>query len=346
MKIAIDCLGADNSPLANIDGALRALEDHGDLSVVLLGDEAEIKKVLDKSGADLKRIEIIHAPDVITGEDKPTDAIRLKGDSSMIRAIRLLREDERVGALVSLGATGALVAAATLRIGRIRGVRRPAFCPILPTVTGSLVGVCDSGANVDIIPEQIREFALLGSAYLECCYNIERPRVALLNIGTESEKGDELRRTAYELLNSAPEINFVGNMESRDLLTGKYDLVVCDGFSGNVLVKTTEGTALELLKMLKKKIGEKKRYMAGAAMMKDMFVEIKEFMNYQNYGGSVLLGTVKTIVKGHGSSDARAVAVCVDQAYRMASSDMNERISTGISAFAERDTQKETNDNV
>ena len=340
MKIAIDCLGGDHSPRANIEGAMRALEAHSDLSLVLLGDEKTIKAELDALGADGGRVEIIHAPDVITGEDKPTDAIRLKADSSMIRAIRLLREDESVCALVSLGATGALVAASTLRIGRIRGIRRPAFCPILPTVTGGIVGVCDSGANVDIIPEQLLEFALLGSTYLECCYGVDRPRVALLNIGTESEKGDELRRAAYEMLSETPEINFVGNMESRDLLAGKYDLVVCDGFSGNVLVKTTEGTALELLKMLKRKIGEKKRYMAGAAMMKDMFADIKEFMNYQNYGGSVLLGTVKTIVKGHGASDAKAVAVCVDQAYRMAASDMNERVAAGISAFAERKKEK------
>ena len=346
MKIAIDCQGGDHSPRANIEGALRVLETHSDLELVLLGDEQSISAELDSLGVSRSRIEVIHAPDVITGEDKPTDAIRLKPDSSMIRALRLLREDDSVGALVSLGATGALVAAATLRIGRIRGIRRPAFCPILPTVKGGIVGVCDSGANVDIIPEQLREFALMGSAYLECCYGVERPRVALLNIGTESEKGDELRRAAYTLLSGTPEINFVGNMESRDLLSGSYDLVVSDGFSGNVLVKTTEGTALELLRMIKHKIGEKKRYMAGAAMMKDMFADMKEFMNYQNYGGSVLLGAVKTVVKGHGSSDAKAVAVCVDQAYRMASSDMNDRIAAGLRAFAvrEKNTSEKEND--
>ena len=341
MKIAIDCLGGDNSPRANVEGAIRALEAHYDLSVVLVGDEAAINAELDALSASRDRIEIIHAPDVITGEDKPTDAIRLKPDSSMIRSIRLLREDADVAALVSVGATGALVASATLRIGRIRGIRRPAFCPLMPTVKGGIVGVCDSGANVDIIPEQLREFALLGSAYLECVYGIERPRVALLNIGTESEKGDELRRAAYAMLSETPEVNFVGNMESRDLLTGKYDLVVCDGFAGNVLVKSTEGTALELLKMIKGRIMSKTRYKLGAAMMKDMFAELKDFMNYQNYGGSVLLGATKTVVKGHGASDAKAVAVCVDQAYRMASSDMNEKIAAGLAAFAEREKSKQ-----
>ena len=359
MKIAIDCHGGDHSPRANVRGAVRALEDHGDLSLVLVGDEKAINAELDslaapgggdkdaKSASVRERVEIVHAPDVITGEDKPTDAIRLKPDSSMIRAIRILREEPDVAALVSIGATGALVASATLRIGRIRGIRRPAFCPIMPTVKGGIVGVCDSGANVDVIPEQLREFALMGSAYLECVYGVERPRVALLNIGTESEKGDELRRRAYALLSETPEVNFVGNMESRDLLTGKYDLVVCDGFAGNVLVKTTEGTALELLRMMKGRIKSKKRYLMGAALMKDMFGELKDFMNYQNYGGSVLLGATKTVVKGHGASDEKAVAVCVDQAYRMAASDMNERISAGLRAFAEREKEtKETNENV
>lgn len=340
MKIAIDCHGGDHSPSANVEGALRALEAHGDLSLVFVGDEAQINAELDRLGVPRDRVEIIHTTEVISGEEIPTNAVRHKPDSSMMRALRLLREDEEVGAIVSLGSTGALVAGATLRLGRIRGIRRPAFCPILPAVTGGIVGVCDSGANVDILPEQLREFALMGSAYLESVYNVKSPRVALLNIGTESEKGDELRRTAYALLSETPEINFVGNMESRDLLSGNYDLVVCDGFAGNVLVKTTEGTAMELLRMLKRNIASKKRYMMGAALMKDMFADIKDFMNYQNYGGSVLLGLVKTVVKGHGASDAKAVSVCVDQAYRMSTCDMNEKISAGLAAFAERSKEK------
>lgn len=334
MKIAIDCHGGDNSPLVNIEGALSVLEKYGDLRLVFVGDEAQISALLEKSSSPRDRVEIVHTTEVISGEEIPTNAVRHKPDSSMMRSIRLLREDGDVGAIVSLGPTGALVAGATLGIGRIRGIRRPAFCPILPTVSGGIVGVCDSGANVDILPEQLREFALMGSIYLETVYGVEKPRVALLNIGTESEKGDELRRTAYPMLCDTPEINFVGNMESRDLLSGRYDLVVCDGFAGNVLVKTTEGTAMELLGMLKHGIAAKKRYMLGAALMKDMFSDIRDFMNYQNYGGSVLLGLVGTVVKGHGASDAKAVSVCVDQAYRMSTGNMNERISAGLAAFA------------
>ena len=248
------------------------------------------------------------------------------------KAIRILRDDDTVAGVVSTGATGALISAATLRIGRIEGIRRPAFCPILPTMNGGIVGICDSGANVDILPDQLLDFAIMGSRYLENVYGISSPRVAMLNVGTETEKGDNLRKEAYPILASSKEINFVGNMESRDLLSGKYDLVVCDGFSGNVLVKTTEGTALELLKKLKKDIYSKLIYKIGAALMKKMFMEEKEFMNYQNYGGSVLLGTEKIIVKGHGSSNATAVKKCIDQAYLMGLSDLNAKIASSVAA--------------
>ena len=335
MKIIIDCFGGDKSPSANIEGALAALAEHDDLSIIFTGDEALIKSELSDKEYDASRIEIVHAPEVITGEDKPTDAIRLKKESSMIKAISLLRTEKDIDALVSTGATGALIAAATLRIGRIRGIRRPAFCPLIPTMTGGFVGICDSGANVDITAEMLLQQAIIGSAYLHHAFGIESPRVALLNVGTESEKGDALRKEAYPLLRDCKSINFVGNMESRDLMSGKYDLVVCDGFSGNVLAKTTEGTAIELLKKLKEEIFKKTRYKIGALLMKQMFADMKEFMNYQNYGGSVLLGCEKTIVKGHGSSNSKAVQVCIDQAYRMAGSSMNKEIEAALAELTE-----------
>ena len=253
----------------------------------------------------------------------------------MIKAIAMLRKDPEISGVISTGATGALIAAATLRIGRIRGIRRPAFCPLLPTMDGGIVGICDSGANVDITPEMLLHQAILGSAYLKNVYGVKNPRVALLNVGVESEKGDDLRKKAYPMLGACDSINFVGNMESRDLLSGKYDLVVCDGFSGNVLVKTTEGTALELLKKLKKDIYSKTIYKIGALLMKKMFMEEKEFMNYHNYGGSVLLGCEKTIVKGHGSSDANAVRICIDQAYRMSAGAMNAEIEKALEKINE-----------
>ena len=307
------------------------MQKYPDLNLILTGGEKDILAELNRLGfTDTSRVEIVHAPDAITGDDKPTDAIRLKKESSMMKAISILRTDEAVAGLVSTGATGALVAAATLRIGRIRGIRRPAFCPILPTMKGGIVGLCDSGANVDIIPDQLREFAIMGSRYLETVFDIKNPRVAMLNVGTEREKGDDLRKTAYPLLENEPSINFVGNMESRDLLTGKYDLVVCDGFSGNVLTKTTEGTALEMLKMIKRDIQKSWKYKLGALLMKKMLMAEKNFMDYQNYGGSVLLGSEKVIVKGHGSSDASSVLKCIEQAYRMELSGLNDKIRESI----------------
>lgn len=335
MKLIIDCFGGDKSPAANVEGAVLALKEHEDLHLILTGDEAAIRQELGQLRYAGDRIEVVHAPEVISGEDKPTDAIRLKRESSMIKAVAMLRKDPGIAGMVSTGATGALIAAATLRLGRIRGIRRPAFCPLLPTMNGGIVGVCDSGANVDVTPEMLLHQAILGSAYLRNVYGVQSPRVALLNIGTESGKGDDLRKTAYPMLQDCASINFVGNMESRDLLSGKYDLVVCDGFSGNVLIKATEGTALELLKKLKKDIYSKTVYKIGALLMKKMFMEEKEFMNYHNYGGSVLLGCEKTVVKGHGSSDAKAVKICIDQAYRMSAGAMNAEIEAALEKIRE-----------
>lgn len=333
IKILVDCFGGDHSPEANIDGALAALAAIPDLHLILSGDEQVIRAKLSGRSYDESRIEILHAPQIIGSDERPTDVIRLKRESSMIKAVRMLRDDDSVAAMVSTGSTGALVAAALTRIGRLRGVIRPAFCPILPTMNGGLVGLCDSGANVEVTPEHLRQFAIMASLYMENVYGIIKPRVALLNVGKEAEKGDELRQTAYRLLSETDEIDFVGNMESRDFLSGNYDVVVADGFSGNVLVKTTEGTALELLKKLKKDIYSRTIYKIGAALMSKMFRDEKEFMNYQNYGGSVLLGTSKVVVKGHGSSKASAVAKCIEQAYRMQTSDLNAKMEEIICKY-------------
>lgn len=316
IKIAVDCLGGDHSPSANVEGALLALKDFSDISVVLYGDEKSINAELKDKGYPKDRVEIVNAPEQVDGNDKPINAVRLKKESSMIRAIKDLRENDDVKALVSCGATGVLVGASILRIGRLEGIRRPAFCPILPTMNGKIVGVCDSGANIETTPEQLRQYAVMGSDYLKKAYGIENPKVALLNVGTEEEKGDDLRREAYKLLIEEPNVNFVGNMESRDLLSGKYDLIVCDGFSGNVLIKSTEGACLEMLKRLKNDIKSSFLSKIGALFMLGTFKKEKKFMDYRNYGGSVLLGLEKVVVKGHGSSNGVAVYKCIEQAYK------------------------------
>ncbi len=330
IKLVIDCFGGDHSPDANIDGSLSALAKNPDLHLILTGDENVLKAKLEGRNYDKSRLEIVHAPEVIGCDEKPTDVIRLKRESSMIKAIRLLRDEDDIAGMVSVGSTGALVTAALVRLGRLQGVIRPAFCPILPTMAGGIVGICDSGANVEVTSAHLRQFAIMASLYLENVYKVQNPRIALLNVGKEAEKGDDIRKEAYQLLQNTDCLNFVGNMESRDLLSGNYDAVVCDGFSGNVLVKTTEGTALELLKKIKKDIYSRTLYKMGALLLKRMFAEEKEFMNYQNYGGSVLLGTEKVVVKGHGSSKAVAIEKCIEQAYRMKVSELGEKIENEI----------------
>ena len=333
IKILVDCFGGDHCPEAPVAGALAALAANPELYILLTGDEAILKKELEGKAYDTARLEIVHAPEVIGCDEKPTDVVRLKRNSSMMKAIILLRDRDDIAAMVSTGSTGALVTGALVRLGRIPGVIRPAFCPILPTMDGGLVGICDSGANVEVTPAHLRQFAIMASLYMEHVYGVKQPRVALLNVGKEAEKGDDIRRETYGLLQETESVNFVGNMESRDLLSGSYDVVVADGFSGNVLVKTTEGTALELLKKLKGAIFSRTLYKLGALLMKQMFADMKEFMNYQNYGGSVLLGTAKVVVKGHGSSKAVAVQKCIEQAYRMEVSRLSERIETEINKY-------------
>lgn len=330
IRLVLDCFGGDHSPEANVDGALIALNRFSDLELILTGDESAIQKALNGKKYDASRLSIVHAPEVIGCDEIPTQAIKAKKDSSLMKAVELVKSDESIHGIVTTGSTGALVAAATLRIGRIHGVKRPAFCPLLPTMNGGIVGVCDSGANVDVSVQMLRQFAVMGSLYLECAYGIEKPRVALLNIGTEEEKGDELRKTAYPALAALPNIHFTGNMEARELLSGNYDLVVTDGFSGNVLIKSAEGTSLELLKKLKKDLLSKPLYKLGALLLKRMFLEEKQFMDYRNYGGSVLLGCSKIVVKGHGSSNDIAVSKCIEQAYRMQENDMPARIREEI----------------
>ena len=290
IKIIVDAFGGDKSPNVNVNGAIKALNLISDLTIILVGDENILKKELENKSYDEKRLTILDAKDVITCDDKPTEAIKHKKESSLVKAFELLRSDEEIGALVSIGSTGAILAGAVLRVGRIKGVKRPAFCPLLPTMKKGFVAICDSGANVDCDPIHLQQFAIMGTLYLEKAYNISSPKAALLNIGTEEEKGDQLRKETYQLLKETKNINFVGNMESRDLLSGNYDLVICDGFSGNVLLKSTEGACLELLKLLKQTFKKNLKTKIGALILKKDVLAIKDFMDYNNYGGAVLLG--------------------------------------------------------
>ncbi len=323
IKIVVDAMGGDNSPTVNVSG------------------ETQLAALLAKEKYDKNRLEILHASEVISCNDKPTEAIKTKKDSSMSKAFELVRTDTEARALVSLGSTGALLAGTVLRVGRIRGVKRPAFCPILPTmIQGKIVGICDSGANVDCDPVYLQQFAIMGSLYMNKAYGVQNPKVALLNIGVEEEKGDALRKETYQLLSNTPSINFVGNMEARDLLSGEIDLVVCDGFSGNVLLKSTEGACLELMRLLKKSMMSSFKSKIGALLIKKKMYEVKDLMDYNNYGGAVLLGASKTVVKGHGSSKEEAVYQCIKQAYNMEANNLCTAIADEIVAATAAKTEE------
>ena len=317
IKIVVDSYSGDNSPLVNFEGTLKALQNLPDVEIVLVGNQEEIENFFADKQYDKNRLTILHAPDAITCHDKPTEAIKTKKESSLYKAYELMRNDDTARALVSIGSTGAVLAGAVLRVGRIKGVKRPAFCPILPTVQNGLVSICDSGANVDCDPINLQQFAVMGSLYMQKAYGIENPRVALLNIGAEAEKGNELAKNTYPLLQNTPGINFVGNMEGREILDGNVDVVVCDGFAGNVLLKSTEGACLNMLKLVKRAFLANFVSKMGALLLKGEVKKLKNLMDYNNYGGAVLLGANKTIVKGHGSSKAEAVYQCIKQAYKM-----------------------------
>ncbi len=330
IKVVVDTLGGDNGANTCIDGAVNAIKEISDLEVVLVGDKDVIANRLTDLGVNNDRISIEHAPDEISCNDKPTEAIRLKKESSLYKSFEILKTTENANAMVSTGSTGAILAGAVLKIGRQSGVKRPAFCPILPTMKGSLVGICDSGANAESDEQQLTQFAVMGSLYLKTAYGVENPRVALLNVGVEEEKGDTLRKTVYANLKELKNLNFVGNMEARDLLKGDVDLVVCDGFSGNVLLKSHEGACIEVMKMLKKTLKKGFFNKIGALLLKKDLYKMKDFMDYNNYGGAVVLGTKKTIVKGHGSSKSKAVYMCIKQAYNMEKNNLRSSIENSI----------------
>ena len=329
MKVVVDCLGNDLGAKASVEGALSALVKDQDLEIILCGNEDEINKILDGKDYDKSRLEICHASEIVTNDDVPTVAIKTKVDSSLVKAFDLLKNREDVGSLVSCGSTGGVLTASFLKIGRIKGVSRPALCPILPTENGSKVLLLDCGANVDCKPINVAHFALMGSSYAKIYCGVENPRVALLNIGTEDKKGNEFSHECFEMLKSMP-INFVGNMEARDFLSGKYDVVVSDGFDGNILLKSVEGTAKIITSMLKDEIKSSKRAKFGYLFMKGAFKKFKEKMNYKNYGGAVFLGVKKPVVKGHGSSDGVAFEKCILQAKTLAEKNLCENISNEL----------------
>lgn len=324
-KIAVDIFGGDNAPQAVLDGCALALESMNDIELLLVGDEGVIAPYVKEK--QLKRVEIVHAPEVITPHEQATAAIKKKKDSSLVKALNLLAQKE-AACMVSAGSSGAVLAGATLLVRRIKGVKRPALAPFMPT-RRSTVLLLDCGANVDCKPAYLQQFALMGSAYYALVQGKDNPRVGLLNNGAEAEKGNELTKAAYPLLEQLP-IHFVGNCESRDVLSGDYDVVVADGFAGNIVLKNTEGTATLLMKLLKDELMADFKSKLGAMLSKNAYARLKKKMDYTEYGGALLLGINGGVIKAHGSSNAKAIASAISQARAYAKGNVTEAIEKAL----------------
>jgi glycerol-3-phosphate acyltransferase PlsX len=322
-------MGGDNAPEAVVRGSIQARDEYN-LGIILSGKEIKIKKILEKNTSNFNNIEIINAGDIISNDDKPVLAIRRKKDSSMVKALYAVKEG-KADALVSAGSTGALLSGGTLLIGRISGIERPAIGSLIPNMSGGFCLLIDSGANVDSKPEFLYDFAIMGDIYLKKVMNVISPRIALANIGTEKSKGNKLTVETYELLkNSNLNLNFTGNIEARDILKGEADIVVCDGFTGNMILKTMEGTVEELMKGLKEEIMSSMRSKIGGALIKPAFKNFKSKFDYSEHGGAPLLGVKAPLIKAHGSSDAKAIKNAIRQAKICGESNVNELIEESI----------------
>ncbi|MGY3765540.1 phosphate acyltransferase PlsX [Vagococcus vulneris] len=311
VKIAVDAMGGDNAPQVIVEGIELARQDFPNVEFILYGKEPEIKKYI----SDLTNITIVHTEEKINSDDEPVKAVRRKKQASMILAAQAVKNGE-ADAVLSAGNTGALLAAGLFVVGRINNVERPGLMSTLPVFKGDLDGFdfIDMGANADNKPEHLLTYAVLGTFYAKNVRKVVNPRVGLLNNGTEATKGSELTKTAHELLSESKDINFVGNVEARDLFNGVADVVVTDGFTGNAVLKTMEGTGLAMMSILKDSIksgGTKSKL--GALLLKDSLLQLKEKMDYSNHGGAVLFGLKGPVVKCHGSADAKAVSAAIRQ---------------------------------
>lgn len=321
MKIAVDAFGGDNAPLAMIQGAAMAVEELG-VDIVLFGEEAKIKALIKEHNISDKNFSYYNTTQVVEQCDDPAQAIRTKKDSSMVAGLHYLK-DGHADAFVSAGSSGALLVGATLIVKRIRGVKRGALAPVMPTDKGSTM-LIDAGANTEVKPEYLYQFAVMGSIYMEEVMGIQKPKVGLLNIGAEESKGTQLQLDTLPLLKECPHINFAGNVEGRDVPLGAVDVVVCDGFSGNVLLKTYEGMGKMISQNLKSMFMSHK--LAALMMMKDIKAFQKK-MDYKETGGGIFMGICKPVIKAHGSSDARAFKNAIRQAKKVVDGDVIGKIT-------------------
>lgn len=326
MRLAIDAMGGDHAPKEVVLGAMDAVKEL-DVKITLYGDENQISPHLTNN----KNITIVHTEEVITSNDEPVRAVRRKKNASLVLMANAVKEKE-ADACISAGNTGALMSAGLFVVGRIPGIDRPALSPTLPTVDGKGFLMLDVGANVDAKPDHLLQYAIMGSIYSEKVRKIQQPRVGLLNVGTEDGKGNDLTKKAFELLQSAP-INFVGNVEARDILNGVADVVVTDGFSGNVALKTIEGTAETIFSLLKGTLMSSTKTKLAAALVKKDLGGLKDKLDYSEYGGAGLFGLAAPVIKAHGSSNARAIYNAIKQAKHMVEFEVTPTITATVESI-------------
>lgn len=310
MIIAIDGMGGDNAPYDVVKACVKAVEEF-DVNIIITGDEEIITKELNKYSYRKDKIEILHASEIINPNEHPVMAIKKKKESSLYKALTLVK-DGKANGIISAGSTGALMAGATFIIGRIKGIDRIALAPIIPGKNAPFMLV-DAGANVDCKPNYLVQFAFMGKIYFENILNINNPTVGLINIGAEEEKGNELTKKTYKLLKKT-NLNFIGNVEPRDISSGDINVLVCDGFIGNTVLKMYEGVASNIFNILKSEIMSSVRTRIGGILLKSIFKNFKEKFDYSEYGGSAFLGTKGIVLKAHGSSDEKAFKNAIKQA--------------------------------
>ena len=342
MKIILDAMGGDHAPEAPVMGAIQANKEWG-AQITLVGRGQDILDVLNKNGiVDLPDgIQISNADDVVDMHDDPADAVRKKKNSSMMVGLKMLADGEG-DAFVSAGSTGALLSGATLIVKRVKGVRRAAMGPAMPNKAGGKTVILDCGANAECTPEFLLQFGLIGSLYAKKNLGIENPRIGLLNIGTEDSKGTALQKEAYVLLKDAGDrglINFVGNVEARDVPLGAVDVVVCDGFAGNVLLKSIEGTAMFMGSLMKKLFKKNLFSKIGYLFCKSGVDDFKKMLDYREIGGTPFLGIKKPVIKAHGASDALAFRNAVKQAMEAAKSDISQELEQGLAQLNPKETE-------
>ena len=336
MKIILDAMGGDHAPKAPVLGALAANKDFG-AEITLVGRGEEILAVLKEQGIDTlpAGMEIANADEVVDMHDDPANVIRKKKNSSMVIGLRMLA-DGQGDAFVSAGSTGALLSGATLIVKRVKGIRRAAMAPSMPTKTGGKVVICDCGANAECTPEFLLQFGVVGSLYAKKTLNVANPRVGLLNIGTEDSKGTPLQKEAYALLTEAAQqglINFVGNVEARGVPLGEVDVVVCDGFNGNVLIKSIEGTAMFMGSRLKTMFKKNVLSKVGYLCVKSGLGELLKLLDYREIGGTQFVGIKKPVIKAHGSSDELAFRNAVRQAMEAAGGNFSDELEQALAVL-------------